>query len=131
MRNDLNTVTFTGNVGADPKLAKTNNETPVAEFSVASSRSYKQGDEWQRQTTWLDVKRFGKGAESLGEQLKKGDKVAVTGSLRQESWEDKETGKTRRRLFVVATAVQVLKGGAAGGNNGQPEADCEAEGEEE
>lgn len=67
-----------GNLGGDPDMRFMTDGTPVAQFSVASSRKIKT----ETETTWFRVSVFGKQAESVGKYLHKGSKVLVEGRLR-------------------------------------------------
>jgi single-strand DNA-binding protein len=82
-------VTITGNLTANPDLRFTASGTPVASFSVASNERYKdKAGEWQdgptsfvRCNAWRDL------ATNVAESLAKGDRVIVTGILRQRDYE--------------------------------------------
>jgi len=76
-----------GNLGRDPELKFTADGKAVANFSVATSRKYKDTDE----TTWFRVSVWDKQAEACNQYLRKGSKVFVTGRLVP----DKATGGPR------------------------------------
>ena len=76
-----------GNLGRDPELKFTADGKAVANFSVATSRKYKDTDE----TTWFRVSVWDKQAEACNQYLRKGSKVFVTGRLVP----DKATGAPR------------------------------------
>lgn len=86
--------TIIGNVG-EPSLKFTNSGKAVLEFSLAENHSKKnqQGGWDDDGTTWRRVSIWDKKAEALGEVLKKGDRVIVTGSERIREWESKDGGK--------------------------------------
>ena len=99
-------VTVTGNLTGNPELRYTATGTPVASFSVASNERYKdpQG-QWQdgptsfvRCNAWRDL------AEHITESLAKGDRVVMTGTLRQRNYETKE-GEKRTVWEVAVTEV--------------------------
>ena len=76
----------------------------VAKFSIAVS-VYQGGKD---ETIWMDCECWGKTAEITGKYLRKGSKVAVTGSLKQESWVDKNTGQPRTKLVVRVDRLELL-----------------------
>lgn len=76
----------------------------------------------------MDVETWGRQAENCGNFLQKGRPVLVEGRLKQDQWQDKNTGETRSKIKVRAENVQFLGsggsgataggGGAAGGSEG-------------
>lgn len=97
-------VTVVGNLTADPELRYTASGAPVASFTVASNERFKDGaGEWQdgptsfvRCNAWRDL------AEHTAESLAKGDRVVVTGTLRQRDYEAQD--KTKRTVWEVAVS---------------------------
>ena len=106
---NVNKVILVGNLTRDVELKFTPKGTQVAVGSLAINRSYKtdQGEK-REETTYVDVEFWGRVAEIVAEYVKKGNPLYVEGRLKQESWEDKETGKKRARLKVVAENIQLL-----------------------
>lgn len=97
----MKTLTIAGNVGRDAELRRTGNGDPVLNFPVAvEDRSGKE-----KVTFWFDVSLWGKRGESLGQYIKKGSRIAVTGDLTRREHE----GKTF--LGVKASDVTLLGGG--------------------
>jgi single-strand DNA-binding protein len=101
-----NTVMLVGNLASDPELRFTPGGKPVANFSLAVNRRYKDGDEWKdkldgffRCNVWGDM------AENVSESLSKGARVMVTGKLQQRSWEDKDSGEKRYAIEVQVDDV--------------------------
>lgn len=107
MANHTNMVTIEGNLTRDPELRYTSSGTAVASFTVASNRSYKRSGatEWTEETAFVDVTAWSQLGENVAESLSKGAGVVVTGRLRQESWEDRDTGQKRSKLSVMADTV--------------------------
>lgn len=100
-------VTLRGRLTRDPEIRFSAKGNPVANFSVVTSRRWKndQTSEWEdRDTTFWDCIAFGQLAENIGESLTKGTAVVVTGNAFQEEWEDK-SGNKRRSLKVTADDV--------------------------
>jgi len=106
---DMNRVFLVGNVVWDPELRQTNSSTTVCGLRVAVNRRHTGRDgKRQDETCFLDVDVFGAQAEPCSKFLSKGSPVLIEGRLRQDSWQDKETGKKRSRVKVVADRVQFL-----------------------
>ena len=83
---------FVGRLGADVEMRFTPNGQAVANFSVATDRTYKNANgEQVRVTTWFRVSVWGKQAESCNQYLTKGSMVLIEGTLNP----DKETGRPR------------------------------------
>ena len=121
MAKSVNKVILVGNLGKDPEVKFTPNGTAVAKFSVATNESFKdKAGQWQERTEWHNIVAWSKLAEICGQYLKKGKLVYIEGSLRTDSWDDKETGQKRYRTEIVAQNMQMLdrRGDEGGGGGG-------------
>ncbi len=78
-------VTVIGNLTGNPELRYTATGTAVAQFSVASNERYRGGDgQWQDgPTSFVRCNAWRELADHIAESLAKGDRVIVTGTLRQ------------------------------------------------
>jgi single-strand DNA-binding protein len=89
-----NHTTIVGNLVEDPELRFTHNGTAVANMRVAVTQRIQQDGEWRDgDTSFLRVNVWRGQAEHLADSLAKGDRVMVTGRLRQRSWETPEGDK--------------------------------------
>ena len=89
-----NHTTIVGNLVEDPELRFTQNGTAVANMRVAVTQRIQQDGEWRDgDTSFLKVNVWRGQAEHLADSLAKGDRVMVTGRLRQRSWETPEGDK--------------------------------------
>ena len=96
-----NSVQCVGNLGADPELRFTASGGKICEMRIAVYAGKDQSGE--SRSAWITVKCFGHAAEWAGDNLLKGDRVAITeGQIDEESWQDRETGKRRSKLIVKA-----------------------------
>ncbi len=102
----MNSTVISGNLVRDPELRSTGSGQPVANFSVADNRRWRdQGtQEWQETTTFVDVVAWGTLGEHVARSLHKGDRVTVTGRLDQRSWET-GGGERRSKLELAASDV--------------------------
>lgn len=99
----LNMVAIMGRLTADPELRHTPSNIPVTTFTVAVNRSYvKQGAE--RQTDFIDVVAWRSTAEFICRYFKKGQMIAVEGSIQTRTYTDKE-GRNRKAFEIVANNV--------------------------
>lgn len=117
MARGINKVILVGNLGADPEVRYTPNNSPVVTVSIATSTAWrdKQSGEAQERTEWHRVVFFNRLAEIVSEYLRKGSKVYVEGSLRTRKWTDK-SGAEKYTTEIIANEMQMLDGrGAASG----------------
>jgi single-strand DNA-binding protein len=90
-----NHTTIVGNLVDDPELRFTNTGTPVANLRVAiTARIQDKDGTWRDgETSFHKVNVWRDQAHNLTDSLAKGDRVMVTGRLRQRSWETPEGDK--------------------------------------
>jgi single-strand DNA-binding protein len=97
------TITVVGNLTGDPEMRFLNTGVGVASFTVASTPRQldKTSGEWKDGTpTFLDCKVWREAAENVVSSLARGSRVIVSGRLRQENWEDKQSGQKRSKLVL-------------------------------
>lgn len=70
-------VTLAGNIGKDAQFKQTQSGTDICSFGVGVTVGY--GD--NKSTVWVDVTKWGKGAQGLANILCKGSRVTVSGEL--------------------------------------------------
>ncbi len=104
----LNKVMLIGNLGKDPEVRYTQDGSPVASFSLATSENWtdKNGTRQER-TEWHNIVAWSKLAELSKRYLSKGRQVYVEGRLRTREWNDKD-GNKRRTTEVIATQMVLL-----------------------
>jgi len=56
----------------------------------------------------IDVEIWGKSAEIVYDKLKKGDSLFVTGNIRRNEWQDKETGDKRSKHALSVVRFEFL-----------------------
>ena len=114
---DINHVTEIGHLTRDEEVSYTPGGMAVGKLSIAINRRVKKGQEWVDEANYFDVVIFGKQAENLQKFLTKGKQIGVTGFLKQERWQDSQTGQSRSAIKIVANDIQLL-GGKDNGNQG-------------
>lgn len=112
MARSINQVILMGRLTRDPEMRTTTTGKSIASFSLAVDR---QGQD--DQADFFDITAWEKLGELANQYLSKGRRCLVQGRLRQDSWDDKETGKKRSRIEVVATDITFLDG--PNGDSGQ------------
>ena len=116
---NVNKVFLLGNLTRDPDVRSTPSGTSVCTLGLAMNRRYttSQGED-REETCFVDVETWGRQAENCGKFLQKGRPVLVEGRLKQDQWQDKNSGETRSKIKVRAENVQFLGSGSSGGNSG-------------
>jgi single-strand DNA-binding protein len=115
MAKSINQVILMGRLTRDPEMRTTSTGKSIASFSIAVDRGGQEDA-----TDFFDVTAWEKLGELVSQYLSKGRRCLVQGRLRQDSWDDKETGKKRSKIEVVATDVTFLDGPGQGGDSDGP-----------
>ncbi len=126
----LNKVLLIGNLGRDPEVRSTPSGQPVASFTLATNRRWRdKSGARQEQTEWHNIVVWGRQAEIAGQYLTKGKQIYVEGRLQTRSWEDRQTGEKRYRTEIVCDNFQMLggRGGESEGGGGAPREAAPAE----
>jgi len=102
----LNDVKIIGSLVSEPDVRFTPKGTQVVNFSLGINETYRVEDEQRQITTFVEVQVWGPSAENFAKLVRKGQEVFIEGSVRQDRWEDKQTGQNRSKLFVKAERWQ-------------------------
>jgi single-strand DNA-binding protein len=126
MAGGINKVILVGNLGQDPEIRYTADGRPIANFSIATSESWKDKNsgEKREKTEWHRVVVFGKLAEICGEYLSKGRQVYIEGKLQTRKWQGQD-GQDRYTTEVVVDingTMQMLGAREGGGGGPRPAA---------
>jgi len=123
MAGSINKVILVGNVGNDPEIRTFGNGGKVANFSVATSESWrdKQSGEKREKTEWHRVAIFQEGLVGVVERyVKKGSKLYIEGKLQTRKWQDRD-GNDKYTTEIVLQGYGgnlTLLDSAGGGNRG-------------
>ncbi|MFZ5692477.1 MAG: single-stranded DNA-binding protein [Pseudomonadota bacterium] len=132
MAGHLNQVQLIGNVGGDPELKTLQNGSVVANFSIATSESWKDkatGEKKER-TEWHRIVVWNEGLCGVIEQyVRKGSKVFVQGEMQTRDWE--KDGVKHYSTEVVLTGFKanlILLGDGGGRKASDPKGNAERPG---
>ena len=102
----MNKVFLIGNLTRDPELTETASGVAVCHFSIAVNRNYASQD-GERQTDFFNCTAWRGQAETIARYTKKGNKVAVTGSVQLRNYEDNQ-GIKRTAVDIIVQDVEFL-----------------------
>ncbi len=105
---DINNVIIVGNLIKDPIIRHTTNGTPVANFTIASNRKFKDNfGQWKEDVCFIGIVAWYKLAESCGDNLRKGSAVLVEGELQSRQLRS-DDGRYRNVVEIKARRIQFL-----------------------
>ena len=101
----VNKVIIVGNLGADPEMKYTQNNTPVTNVRIATTDVWtdKQTNERQERTEWHRIVAWGRLGEICSQYLRKGKQVYIEGRLQTREWEDRDGNKRYTTEIVAQT----------------------------
>ncbi len=104
----INKVTILGRVGKDPEVRVVSGSTSVANFSIATSESYKDRTtgEKKENTEWHNVVLWRSLAEIAAKYVHKGDLIYIEGKIKTRSWE--KDGVTRYTTEIIADELRMI-----------------------
>jgi single-strand DNA-binding protein len=112
----LNKVMLIGNLGRDAETRFTTNNVSVTNFSLATTRSYKDKDgNWQNETTWHNVTGFNL-SDFYKDSLKKGKKFYIEGRISKRDYNDKDGNKRTSTDVIIEQLIplETSKSGSEG-----------------
>ena len=102
----MNKVFLIGNLTRDPELTETASGVAVCHFAIAVNRSYSSQD-GERQTDFFNCTAWRATAETIARYTKKGNKVAVGGSIQLRNYEDNQ-GVKRTAVDIIVQDIEFL-----------------------
>ena len=100
----MNKVILMGRLTKDPELRYTSqNNTPVATFSIAVDKRVRAGEE--RQADFFNVVAWNKTGEFVDKYFSKGRRILIVGRIQNRTWDDAE-GKRHYITEIVADEVE-------------------------
>ena len=114
----LNQCNFIGRLGNDPEVRYMPDGKAAANISIGCSEKWKdkQNGEQKERTEWVRGSAFGKLAEIMGEYLRKGSLVYISGKMQTRKWQD-QSGQDRYSTEIVISEMKML--GGKSDNQGQ------------
>lgn len=112
----INKAILVGNLGKDPEVRAIEGGRKVANFSLATTESYKdRNGERVDSTEWHNIVFWGPIVDVIEKYLKKGSQVYIEGKIRTRSYDDKE-GVKKYTTEIVGQTLTMLGGGGGGGS---------------
>lgn len=116
----MNVVMLVGRVGQDPEIRYLDSGRAIVSFSMAVANGGKRDE-----TCWLNCEAWqndqGKGAGSvIINYVRKGHMLSIQGSMKQENWVDRDTGKNRSKHIVSVQNVTLINA-----KENEPDADAD------
>ncbi|MDO5014788.1 MAG: single-stranded DNA-binding protein [Clostridia bacterium] len=105
----LNSAIIMGRLVADPELRTTQNGVSVTSFAVAVQRNFASAN-GEKQTDFINVVAWRNQAEFVTKYFKKGQMIAIRGSIQTRRYEDKATGAKRTAFEIVAGEISFCGG---------------------
>lgn len=99
----VNSVVLIGRLGQDPEIKYFESGSVKAKFSIAVDRNFSKEN---RETDWFNIEVWGRQAEFVGEWVKKGQLVAITGQVEVQRWND-QAGNLREFSVIRATDIRL------------------------
>ncbi|MBQ8446176.1 MAG: single-stranded DNA-binding protein [Clostridia bacterium] len=102
----MNKVFLIGNLTRDPELRETPSGVAMCRFGIAVQRPYSSSD-GERQADFFDCTAWRGLAETIARYTKKGNKVAVSGSIQLRNYEDNQ-GVKRNAVDIIVQDCEFL-----------------------
>lgn len=99
----VNSVVLVGRTGQDPEIKYFDSGSVKARFSIAVDRNFSKEN---KETDWFNVEVWGRQAEFVGEWVKKGQLLAVTGQLETQRWTD-QAGNPKEYPIIKASDIRL------------------------
>ncbi len=100
---EINTINLVGRAGREPDVRYFESGSIVANFTLAVNR--RSRDE---EPDWFNIEIWGKQAQIAADYVKKGSLIGVTGSLKIDSWKDKNSGEDRFKPVIRVDRINLL-----------------------
>ena len=100
---EINTVNLVGRAGREPDVKYFESGSIVANFTLAVNR--RSRDE---EPDWFNLEIWGKQAQVAADYVKKGSLIGITGSLKIDTWKDKNSGEDRHKPVIRVDRLNLL-----------------------
>jgi len=97
----FNLVVLQGNLTREPELRYTPKGTASCQFTLAVNRVWTDDAGTKKEeVSFFDCQAWGRTAEVIAQYVKKGHSLLVEGKLKQDTWDDKQSGEKRSKVKV-------------------------------
>ncbi len=116
----LNLVNLVGRVGTDPDVKFFESGSVVCNLTLAVNRQTRNSD----QPDWFNLELWGRTAQIAADHVRKGSLIGISGALKFETWQDRNTGAQRSRPVIRVDRLELLgskrdsEAGSFGGGGG-------------
>jgi len=100
----VNVVTLVGRVGGDPDVKYFESGSVVCNLTLAVRRRTKRDD----QPDWFNLEMWDKTAEVAANYVRKGSLIGVTGTLKFDYWQDRNTGARRSKPVIRVNNLELI-----------------------
>lgn len=101
----INSISLAGVAGRDPEAKYFESGRNKTQFSLAVRKAKSSQDE---NADWFDLEFWGKTAETAANYVRKASKIAASGRLKFDSWNDRNTGEPRVKAVVVCDRLTLM-----------------------
>jgi single-strand DNA-binding protein len=112
----INVITLVGRVGSDPDIKYFESGSVKCRLTLAVKRRSRNSDE----PDWFTLELWDKTAEVAGNYVRKGSLIGIKGSLKFDTWSDRNSGATRSTPVVRVDQLELLgskRDGEGGGGD--------------
>jgi single-strand DNA-binding protein len=95
-----NFIIIGGRLAKDPELRYTNTGLAICKFTLALNHS-------KDKVSFIDCTAWNDMAKMISQKKKKGDYLKISGTIRQETWQDKQTGQNKSKISITANEIMV------------------------
>jgi single-strand DNA-binding protein len=100
----LNLVSLVGRVGTEPDVRYFESGSVVCRLTLAVNRQSRNSD----QPDWFDLEIWGKTAEVAAQYAKKGSLIGISGTLKFDHWQDRQSGVDRTKPVIRVDRLDLL-----------------------
>jgi single-strand DNA-binding protein len=107
---NINLTILGGNLTADPEMKYTSANLAICNFSIANNRKWKDKNTGQQQeeVSFFRCAAFGRTAETISQYFRKGSAIVIEGRLKQDRWQDRDTGANRSEVKIDVTSFHFV-----------------------
>lgn len=98
----MNKVFLVGRATRDPEMRYMESGKCVCNVGLATSNGKDRDPDWHNLQFW------DKTAQIVADYVRKGSQIAVEGRIKEEQWDDKQTGEKRRKTVITCGQVELL-----------------------